>query len=212
MTRGHILDTDEIISILEKALASAASSFEAVANGPVQGADWCADRMPESWIIAILMQAFHAHGLSALPEVRIRHDAQFFESGGHPFDPEKHFPELHRAGAKIDLFVGDRSELSPEIIHLRVALEVKGPKSNWQQFRADLERLRQIRNVANGKDQAAIFAYVTCPLSEAEQELDGRKLEESTGLKLRDDFEILNCSCRHMDAGTRVLAYIHAIK
>lgn len=53
---------------------------------------------------------------------------------------------------------------------MRAALEVKGPKSSWQQFRTDIERLRQIRKVMNGKDQAAVFVYVTCPLSKAERE------------------------------------------
>lgn len=142
--------------------------------------------------------------------MRIRHDAEFFESGGRRVDPKRCFPELHEAGAKIDLFIGDRSELSSDLIRLRAALEVKGPKSSWQQFRADIERLRQIRRVMNGKDQAAVFVYVTCPLSKEERKQDGWKLEESTGLRLLD-FKILDCSSPNMEPDRRVFAYIHVI-
>ncbi|HYA42425.1 MAG TPA: hypothetical protein VEF34_14050 [Syntrophobacteraceae bacterium] len=205
------IDIEDIIGFVKHALISAPGSFEAVANGPVEGAGWCADRMPESWIIAILMQTLHREGLSALPEVRIRHDAEYFESGGQRLDPVRHFPALYQAGAKIDLFVGDESELSSDLIRLRAILEVKGPKSNWQQFHADLDRLRQIRKVAKGKEQAAIFAYVTCPLSKAERELDGRKLEESMGLELTD-FQILKCSCKTIEPDRFPLVYIHAVK
>lgn len=36
------MDIEEIIGVLERALVSAPASFEAVANGPVEGANWCA--------------------------------------------------------------------------------------------------------------------------------------------------------------------------
>jgi hypothetical protein len=176
------MELDQIIDMVELALITSPTSFEDAANGSVKGADWCADRMPESWIIACLMKAAQEKGIAAVPEVRIRHDIQYFESGGESIRPER-MPDLQRGGAKIDLLLGDESSLNGHI-HLRVALEIKGPKSNWQQFQTDISRLRQLKAVVNGGDQALIFAYVTCPLLVTERERDAKQLEQYTGLNL----------------------------
>jgi hypothetical protein len=205
------MEVKEIINIMEHALVSAPGTFEAIANGPVEGVNWCADRMPESWITAALMQAAHGHGLAALPEVRIRHDVPYFESCGRSLRPED-FPLLAEAGAKIDIFLGDRSSV-PGLIRLRVAIEVKGPKSNWGQFHTDLERLREIRKVVSGEDQAVVFAYVTCPMLDDERQQHDRKLEDVTGLKLAN-FKVLPSLRRSLEEDgvvRRTLVYIHVL-
>ena len=69
-------------------------------------------------------------------------------------------------------------------LHLRAALEIKGPKSNCQQFRGDIDRLLELRTVVYEEDQAMIFAYVTCPLRDTEREADAELVEQSTGLTL----------------------------
>jgi hypothetical protein len=200
---------NQIINLIEHALVSAPGSFEAAANGPVEGVNWGSDRMPESWIAAILMQAAHEQGLASLPEVRIKHDVQYFESGGRALSPED-FPGLTAGGAKIDLFIGNRSSL-PGLMRLRVALELKGPKSNWQQFHSDLQRLRQIQQVVSGEDQAQVFAYITCPLLNEEREKHDRDLEHSTGLKL-SDFKVLESLCGSIYTGRRAYVFMHLVR
>lgn len=150
------MDTSALVSLFENALLSAPGAFEDAAS------PWRTDRMPESWLTYMIMQEASRQGLAVFPEVRIRHDVQVFLSGGQILSPEK-FPDLAKAGAKIDLFVGERMPKG-SAIPLRAALELKGPKSNWNAFRSDIDRLRQIRSVANGNDQVVVFAYVTCPL------------------------------------------------
>jgi hypothetical protein len=128
------------------------------------------------------MQAAQRVGIAAVPEVRVRHDIEYFETGGGSIHPDT-LPGLKKGGAKIDLVLGDKSRL-PGHLHLRVALEIKGPKSNWRQFRGGIDRLRELHSVASEEDQAMIFAYVACPLLDAEREADAKLLEQSTGLAL----------------------------
>src|SRR5712664_1307752 len=156
------MELDSIIDRVEQTLVASATSFEAAAN-------WSADRMPESWIVACLMQACQEIGIAAMPEVRARHDLERFESGGKAITLEN-VPDL-KAGAKIDLFLAEQSAL-PGKLRLRVAMEIKGPKSPWEQFHLDIDRLRQLGSVISSNDQASIFAYVSCPLLETEREED----------------------------------------
>lgn len=202
---------DQIINLIEHALVSAAGSFETAANGLVEGVNWCADRMPESWIVSVLMRAAQEQGLAAFPEVRIKQDVEYFESGGQILRPE-YFPNLLKGTAKIDLFLGDQSLLSGRM-RLRVALELKGPKSNWQHFHADLERLREIKKKVNGEDQAVIFAYLTCPLLDGDQQKnEERKLEISTDLELKD-FTVLRSLRNNIGTDGRkcVFVYMHIL-
>jgi hypothetical protein len=123
----------------------------------------------------------------------------------------KDFPDL--GGAKrIDLFLGDRSSL-PGLIRLRVVLELKGPKSAWPGFLDDLARLRQIKQVVSGEEQAAVFAYLTCPLLDGEREKHDRQLEKWTNLKL-SDFKVLDClrNCVATDGVRRASVYIHILR
>ena len=176
------MELDKIIDFIEQALIIAPISFEAAANGEIRGTEWCADRMPESWIVAQVMQAAHHYGIAAVPEVRIRHDIEYFVSDGKRIQPDS-LPNLKKGGAKIDLILGDESHF-PGYLHLRVALEIKGPKSSWQQFRNDIERLRELHAVASEEGQAMVFAYVTCPLLDSEIDSDAKLLEQSTGIAL----------------------------
>jgi hypothetical protein len=172
----------ELINIIHTSLAKAPGYFESAANGTVKDAYWCAERMPESWMAAVLMQDLQEQGIGAIPEVRINHDIQWFMSGGKVMNAED-FPDLKNA--KIDLFAADESE-QPGFMRLRIAVELKGPKSNWQQLIDDLNRLRHMKKVVNGDDQALVFAYVSCPMLDSELPQHDQKFEKETGLKLAD--------------------------
>lgn len=172
----------ELIELIQTSLASAPGYFEAAANGTVKDAYWCADRMPESWLVAILMQDLHKQGIGAIPEVQINHDVQWFTSGREAMRAED-FPGLKNA--KIDLFIADESE-KPDSMRLRIALELKGPKSNWQSLRGDLDRLEHMKRVLKGEDQAFVFAYVSQPMQESEILQHDQRLEKETGLKITD--------------------------
>jgi len=193
------MELDSIIDMLRQTLAASPTSFEAAAN-------WSADRMPESWIVACLMQACQEVGIAAMPEVRARHDLERFESGGKVITLEN-VPAL-KAGAKIDLFLGEQSSL-PGKLRLRVAMEIKGPKSPWEQFHLDIERLRHFRSVISSKDQAVIFAYVSCPLLETEREEDARKLVQHTRMKL-SQFRVSSAR-QSTDGARRARVYMHII-
>ena len=80
------------------------------------------------------MNAMHEKKLAALPEVRINKDLCYFEVNGKKLNPEN-FPTLK--GAKIDLFIGDKSEI-PKAMKLRTVLEIKSTNSNWGSFLSDI--------------------------------------------------------------------------
>jgi hypothetical protein len=56
--------------------------------------------------------------------------------------------------------------------------------SNWEAFGKDIDRVRELRNVLPGEDQAAVFAYVTAPLTQEEQVNDAERLSKETRLPL----------------------------
>jgi len=161
----------QIIEIAKHGLVSSATSFEAIANGRVPMTAWGADRMPEAWILASMMRAAHDNQFAAIPEVRIRHDMPWFTTGQgeaeRRLEPDD-FPALRDAGAKIDLILGEESAI-PDCTRVRLAMEIKGPKANWDAFARDLHRLQHLRQVINRQDEAVVFAYVTCPLTPAQQ-------------------------------------------
>ena len=160
-----------ILSTVEQTLINAASKFERVANGSAGSMDWAAFRMPEFWIVALLMQDLHAIGIAAFPEVRIPDDLDEtgtgILSGGQRMTSARYRSIL---GCKIDLFALDQRDVDDPPV-LRAALEVKGPKSNFSEFRRDIERLEALTD-DSGDDQQFIFAYATAPLTgpEAEKE------------------------------------------
>lgn len=174
---------DQIIDAIELGLISSPTSFEAVANGGVTGVDWGADRMPESWVVASVMQEVQKIGIAAVPEVKIKDQIGWFETGGAGIDANQ-LPNLKQGGAKIDLVLGDKSPIDGKRLHFRVAIEIKGPKSNWQQFRGDIDRIHELQSILHDEEQAVIFAYVTCPLTVEGQEAEAKKLAHCTGLEL----------------------------
>jgi hypothetical protein len=171
---------DEILNLIEGALIAAPRSFENVANGTSEEVLVGAERMPESWAVASVMNAVRAHGLAAVPEVRVNADLDVFESGGRILSPES-VPTLLKNHAKVDLFIGEPSR-SGSRIKLRVALEIKGPLSNWRDFPKDFDRVRELGNILREKGQAAVFAYVTAPLCETERESEAEKLAKKGNL------------------------------
>ncbi len=180
------MEISDILNIIENSLMSAPTYFESVANGRAVDVNWTSDRMPESWIVMLLMQDLHRHGLAAFPEVQINHDLQYFESNGQSLQSET-LPDLK--GAKIDLFVCDRSSIVGNL-QLRVAVEIKGPKSKWGSLKADIDRLKALKVVAAGADQKFLFAYVSCPISFAAKESHDKQLVQATGLELHN-FKVL---------------------
>jgi hypothetical protein len=130
------MELSQILSTIEQALVASPTSYEAVANGPVKGVNWDASYMPESWVVACIMQSLHRKDVAAVPEVSLRHDLQSFESGGRVLTADD-VPDLKKRGAKVDLIIGEKSSV-PEAMRLRVVIEIKGPRSNWQQFQSDI--------------------------------------------------------------------------
>lgn len=181
-----------IQTILEHSLVSAANYFEAVANGKTTDVNWGADRMPESWVASLLMQEFHRNGLAAFPEVRADHDFEYFESNGVSLKNEGNL--LGRA--KIDLFVADTSKNG--VMRFMAAIELKGPKSNWNQFQHDIERLKEIKKIVSSDDCSFVFAYITCPLLNGEKQKEELALKEKTGIDL-SQFKILSSLCDSVD-------------
>lgn len=180
------MDTIDIVRIIESSLISTPSYFESVANGRSVDVNWTSDRMPESWIVMLLMQDIHRHGLAAFPEVRINHDLEYFESEGVALN-SNNLSDL--SGAKIDLFVCDRSPIFGKL-QLRVALEIKGPKSNWNSLKADILRLQALKEATNGTSHAFLFIYVSCPLSMQAKESHDKNLEQATGVNL-SEFKVI---------------------
>jgi hypothetical protein len=132
--------------------------------------------MPESWAVGSVMRAAHDNQLAAIPEVRINpnpnnDDIRWFTIGIGQAERRLQaadFPALMNNRVKIDLLVGEESA-TPNLTRVRLAMEIKGPKSNWNAFLPDLHRLQHLRQVINGQDEAVVFAYVTCPLTPAQQ-------------------------------------------
>lgn len=203
---------DRLLETIESTLITCPGSFENVANGGTyKNKTWHADRMPESWIVACLMNSASEVGLAAIPEVRAKHDINAFKSGGGAIQSES-LPGLSRVNAKIDLVLAEHSKTNDEM-NIRVAMEVKGPKSNWNEFKADIDRIAELSRVMVSDEQAAVFVYVTAPLSEREQREEYLQLIKSTG---RAESEFRVSKCRNEDANDGVTrcsyAYMHVIR
>lgn len=174
------MNNDEIIEIIKQTLTQSPVDFESVANGNTGYDGLYAERMPEFWVVALLMKRLHTQGLAAFPEVQINHDLNNFWINGAELNP-KCFEKLK--GAKIDLFIADSSSNSGHL-QLRVVMELKGPKSNWEGFERDLFRLKEFqKGIVNDPSVTFVFAYVTSQLNEKEIEKETNKYKEKTKLE-----------------------------
>ncbi|MBI3793520.1 MAG: hypothetical protein HY280_02175 [Nitrospinae bacterium] len=203
------MKADEINELVGKALATAPCLFEAVVNCSMEVPKIMSDRMPESWMQAVLMREVFKHGLWGFPEVRINHDLGYFESGGKKLAPE-FFPSLKNK--KIDLFIGDASSSLPGHMRLRAIVELKGHNCTWDSIRSDIERLRALKSKINGADQTVIFAYASEPLTKKEKEDHDSKVAKNTKTSI-SDFEIFPAGKNSLvEDNGRAYIYLYVVK
>lgn len=208
---SRVIQTNSaILNAIESTLINAASKFELVANGPLGTMDWAASRMPEYWIVALVMQSLQEIGVAAFPEVRIPDDLDEsgagILSGGQRMATAR-YPSLQ--GNKIDLFALDHSAVDGAPV-LRAALEIKGPKSNFRDFPGDIRRLEALAD-GRGDDQRFVFAYASGPLSprEAEQEESVVRRAVEGGMAKDWRFKAIRCASDGMRWGNDKTSYVY---
>ena len=199
----------DIVNIITHALRSAPGSFESVANGSAQDVKWGADYMPEYWIVCTIMKAIHEQGLAALPELNISRDVHYFEVNGKELN-FKDFDESVLKGAKIDLFIGEKSE-NQNHMKLRAVLEIKGKNSAWDRFANDLNRLKKIKQALRCDEVVVMFAYVTAPVDEKGRIKEEKDLLKHTGRDIKD-FSVESAYTSSIyESGMRSYIYKHEV-
>lgn len=170
---------NDIVNFVTRTLLRCSRDFERTANAGGTDGLWCSDRMPESWILVALMCAAAKRGLSAFPEARASHDFEFCKSEGNTsWASGEVAEELKRR--KIDLLLGEASSVGPKTKKMRVqaALELKGPKSDWDSFTKDANRLRKLAPFFRNKNQVRILGYVSPPLSDEKMEREKKEFKK----------------------------------
>jgi hypothetical protein len=180
------LHQSRIISLVWQALLECPIAFERIANGNGDIGFWAADRMPESWVLAHLMQAACQEGYAAFPEARGEDDLkECVTSSGYIECPGQY------RGKRLDLVIGQiEPDQGDTFMRVYAAIELKAPKSKWQDFRKDLERLRALRSCA--PNELLIFAYVCGPKTDAEFVKEQQLFEVETGVT-KEQYEVRPC-------------------
>ncbi len=169
------MNINVLIAVIEAALQHAPVKFEQLSGIT----SW---HMPESFIVSSLMTAIGEVGLLGVPEVPIKNNRlSYFVSGGKQLN-QGGIPNGMTGREKIDLFIGEKLTTTGRI-PLRAILEIKGSQSNWPAFVKDIDRLKKLSTLLRDKDQFAMFAYVTAPLTTTEQGNDFNAFINATGLK-----------------------------